>query len=875
MSKDFIIEKIKQHKEAVNALAVSPDGRYLFSVSDDKQINGYWQRSWAFCMSMGHHTEGINCIAVSPDSKYLATGSNDTRVMLWEYGIVGAVDVYIDHSGPVTGVIFSADGKNVFSSSGGDDCTIKKWFIENGSLITTFPKLSNPITSLVIDSSGETLFATHGNHITVYRSNDGYELTQMQGHEGKISSICLSNDGKLIATASDDKKIIIWDIEQYHPIIVLVQNHPINSVIFSPDNKYLICGTGGNIGEIYIWEIETRKLIQLLREQSKSINSLVFSQDGKKLISASSDNSIIVWDFEKAIESETEYLFAKEVVEFVDTNENAIESDMTTEIDGDKALQEEKVRIIQELAEDFNKISELLQNEQYREALEKTNKALNKAKSNNLNDFFNAAQTIIETIRNLIENVKDLDEEMTEITQNSNLSLNIPIEKIKYDSKERRISIEILNFTFIGQYFKSTRLSEVLDDFHASLINEPFLRENVRVLDIKTQTYIDQNKKIKELYLWIKAEEKEENEELSEVLVPPDQFPDFPIIDDFPEAHFEEDYGYESEMRAPQPKVYDMEKEPKPAKSERKEDRGKKRMVSEMKDSLSFPAEFARSKPAAPVGMPSSPGTPAPPSSAAIPSPLAGASLDAKLSISRSLEAPQEKVHDINMGLQYYAVMMEQQTYLFYVYLSHKELVIQDEEGKTVYETTFQIVTTKEKPPQLDLRIEGEGFEIHPIKCTLVVDENAISQPVMIFSITALKDTSVPEKERKKGYRRFLHIIVDFEGKTVSHTVLSAVVQVKAIGLKLGPIQLNLTKSQAMMFCLLMISVSVISFIYTLSKMDFSTLTSGGGEGLIPGFGSLGAMASFMMTILKRGVFPIKKKVAGMLDFTKEAAMMK
>ena len=63
--------------------------------------------------------------------------------------------------------------------------------------------------------------------------------------------------------------------------------------------------------------------------------------------------------------------------------------------------------------------------------------------------------------------------------------------------------------------------------------------------------------------------------------------------------------------------------------------------------------------------------------------------------------------------------MMEQQSYLFYVYFSFKELIIKDEEGKTVYKTKFTIVTTKEEPPILDLRIEGEGFEVHQPPCAL------------------------------------------------------------------------------------------------------------------------------------------------------------
>ena len=117
---------------------------------------------------------------------------------------------------------------------------------------------------------------------------------------------------------------------------------------------------------------------------------------------------------------------------------------------------------------------------------------------------------------------------------------------------------------------------------------------------------------------------------------------------------------------------------------------------------------------------------------------------------------------------------------------------------------------------------------------------------------------------------------MDFEGKNVSHTVLAAIIQTKHISLKLGPINMNLSKAQAMLVCFLSIAITTVSSIYTLLTMDLSSAGATGGlEGLIPGGGSLVFMLSFIATIFKKGVFPIKKKVAGMLDFGKAATMLK
>jgi len=238
---------------------------------------------------------------------------------------------------------------------------------------------------------------------------------------------------------------------------------------------------------------------------------------------------------------------------------------------------------------------------------------------------------------------------------------------------------------------------------------------------------------------------------------------------------------------------------------------------------------------------------------------------------------PIEKTYDINMGLQYYSCMMEKQSYLFYVYFSHKELVIEDEEGKVVYQTTFQIVTTKEEPPQLDLRVEGKGFEIHPISATLEVDEDAESQSLIIFSIYVKKSKGKSKKEKKEGEKRHLHIHIEFEDKNVSHTILSVLVQPKHFSLDLGPFHMNISKTQAMFVSFIPLLITLISTIYAISQLDLSGASSSSSAlgGIIPGAGSIGFLLTFIYTLLKKGIFPMKQKVSGFLDFDKTPAVLK
>jgi len=225
------------------------------------------------------------------------------------------------------------------------------------------------------------------------------------------------------------------------------------------------------------------------------------------------------------------------------------------------------------------------------------------------------------------------------------------------------------------------------------------------------------------------------------------------------------------------------------------------------------------------------------------------------------------------MGLQYYSVMMEKKSYLFYVYFSHQELRIADEEGKTVYTTTVRIVTKKKEPPVMDLRIEGEGFEVHPLSGKVQVSKDAVNPPVMIFSIMPTKSDRL--KKIKESERRFINVYIDFEGNTISHTILSVIVQPKHYRMKFGPITFNMNKGTAIAVSLVSITISVLLLLYSLLTLDVTEIT--GADiitGIIPQISSFVFVGFFLYTVIQ-GVYPIKQQFEGLLNFDKDTSITK
>ncbi|MHA1756985.1 MAG: hypothetical protein ACTSVV_09460 [Promethearchaeota archaeon] len=94
-------------------------------------------------------------------------------------------------------------------------------------------------------------------------------------------------------------------------------------------------------------------------------------------------------------------------------------------------------------------------------------------------------------------------------------NIEITLKNIQYDKKEKRITINILGFVFIGQYFPKTRLKEVLDDFHASLRKIKVDRDNIYIKDHKSGEKIPEDLKIKQFYSKFKFLEEFKEEEFA------------------------------------------------------------------------------------------------------------------------------------------------------------------------------------------------------------------------------------------------------------------------------------------------------------------------------------------------------------------------
>jgi WD40 repeat protein/tRNA A-37 threonylcarbamoyl transferase component Bud32 len=117
----------------------------------------------------------------------------------------------------------------------------------------------------------------------------------LAGHWDTVHSVAYSPDGRLLASASLDKTIKVWDAATGQTIrSIQTSDQDVYVVIFHPDGARL--ASAGTEGVVKLWDAATGQSIRTFKGHTGHVHELAISRDGKILASWSRDGTIKFWD---------------------------------------------------------------------------------------------------------------------------------------------------------------------------------------------------------------------------------------------------------------------------------------------------------------------------------------------------------------------------------------------------------------------------------------------------------------------------------------------------------------------------------------------------------------------------------------------------
>jgi hypothetical protein len=266
------------------------------------------------------HSGPISALAFSLDGRTLVSvgglAGEAGEVRLWDLSSKRESGIFRGHPEPVTAVAFSPDGSTLATACGVHDQKterwsggeIRLWEFPSGRERATWQGHHRLISGLAFTAGGKTL-ATAGEDRVVLlwdiATGQDTPIATIKGHIGPLSTVVVSPDGKLLATAGQESSVHLWDAASGEEKLVL-RGHggPVPCLCFSPDGKTLAAGGGvfdsdtgrWTSGEAKLWDVAAGKERLTIKRHTDVISSLAFSPDSQILVTGGGDSVIKLWD---------------------------------------------------------------------------------------------------------------------------------------------------------------------------------------------------------------------------------------------------------------------------------------------------------------------------------------------------------------------------------------------------------------------------------------------------------------------------------------------------------------------------------------------------------------------------------------------------
>lgn len=299
MTGKFEVEKFNtgSYSRTYTCLTWSSDFELIFAGSTTGDVSIFQVRSRSLVKTIGPFSGGVLSIACSPqDDMYIGCGDGSCCFYThngWEYIDTRRVSLH----GDITCMSIHTDGKEML-------CGTLPGNIYRMRLRDMAPTLLSEAHSGPVNSVGFPVAGVSERAATC--SADGtirlWDLTNYQVEvRCRGPSVCTSvavgddvivtgwQDGFIRAYAALSGKQL-WEIQDAH-------KGGVTALLLSHNQKFIV--SGGEQGEVRIWEIRSRELICHLKQHTQRITDLALFADNRHLLSCSRDRSFLCWDLQQ------------------------------------------------------------------------------------------------------------------------------------------------------------------------------------------------------------------------------------------------------------------------------------------------------------------------------------------------------------------------------------------------------------------------------------------------------------------------------------------------------------------------------------------------------------------------------------------------
>ncbi|KAG5646726.1 hypothetical protein DXG03_002408 [Asterophora parasitica] len=275
----------------------------LLVVGFSTGIFGLWEMpAFSNIHTLSISQEKISSVAINPSGEWLAFGAKKLgQLLVWEWQSESYVLKQQGHFYDMNTLAYAPDGQTI--ATGGDDGKVKVWSTHTGFCFVTFTEHSAPISSVAFAKQGSVLFSA---------SLDGtvraYDLIRYRNFRTftspspvQFSSLAVDPSGEVVAAGSTDSfEVFLWSVQTGKLLDVLSGHEgPVSSLVFSPSGANQLA-SGSWDKTVHVWNVFGRSRAVEPLTVTSDVLALAFRPDGKELATSTLDGQITFFDIQES-----------------------------------------------------------------------------------------------------------------------------------------------------------------------------------------------------------------------------------------------------------------------------------------------------------------------------------------------------------------------------------------------------------------------------------------------------------------------------------------------------------------------------------------------------------------------------------------------